>query len=85
MQPRNFFPRTNSLFNIKHITLDLKHTGLPDEQVYLLAARAKRLLVTYNSSDFKNRNGKKIYSDKLAKTSQINTNTEKIKSLLLKS
>jgi predicted nuclease of predicted toxin-antitoxin system len=53
MQPRKFFPRLNSLFDIKHISLDLKQRGLRDEHVYQFAAKAKRLLVTFNGDDFK--------------------------------
>ena len=53
MQPRQFFPRLNGLFDIKHISIDLKESGLRDEQVYQFAARTKRLLVTFNGDDFK--------------------------------
>jgi hypothetical protein len=32
---------------------DLKQTGLPDTEVYALAAKHRRLIVTYNSKDFR--------------------------------
>jgi len=53
MQPRQFFPRLNGLFDVKHISIDLKESGLADEHVYRFAAKAKRLLVTFNGDDFK--------------------------------
>src|SRR5947208_1042065 len=53
MQPRKFFPRLNCLFDIKHISLDLKQRGLRDAHVYQFSAKAKRLLVTFNGDDFK--------------------------------
>jgi hypothetical protein len=51
--PRIYFPRLNQRFNVKHIKSDLKKVGLPDEEVYDIAARQKRLIVTYNTKDFK--------------------------------
>lgn len=47
------FPRLNELFDVKHIRDDLNSGGLPDPQVYQVAIKQKRLLVTYNSKDFK--------------------------------
>src|SRR5437588_10800656 len=46
------FPRLNGLFDVKHIRDDLNTIGLPDSQVYRLAAKLKRLIVTYNAKDF---------------------------------
>lgn len=50
---RTDLPHLNSRFDVKHIAADLKEAGLPDIQVYQLAIKQKRLLVTYNAKDFK--------------------------------
>jgi len=52
MRPRRRFPRLNSRFDVKHIDGDLHHGGLPDPEVYLLAVRQQRILVTYNIKHF---------------------------------
>jgi hypothetical protein len=51
--PRVYFPRLNQRFDVKHVKADLRKIGLPDEQVYALAAEQKRLIITYNAKDFK--------------------------------
>ena len=53
MPDRKTFPRLNELFDVKHIRDDLNSGGLPDQQVYDLARKQKRLLVTYNIKHFK--------------------------------
>jgi hypothetical protein len=53
MPKRQVFPRLNELFDVKHIRDDIHNAGLADPQVYLLAAKLKRLLITYNIKDFK--------------------------------
>ena len=50
---RTRLPILNSRFNVKHILGDLKTEGLPDREVYQIALSQKRLLVTFNSRDFK--------------------------------
>jgi predicted nuclease of predicted toxin-antitoxin system len=49
---RHKLPITNSRFDVKHIAGDFKKVSLPDLQVYELAQKEKRLLVTYNVKDF---------------------------------
>jgi hypothetical protein len=51
--PRIYFPRVNQRFDVKHIKHDLGKIGLPDEEVYALAAANKRLIVTYNARHFR--------------------------------
>lgn len=53
MPERQTFPRLNAFFDVKHIRDDLNSGGLPDPQVYMLAVKLNRLLVTYNAKDFK--------------------------------
>src|SRR5260370_38189463 len=51
--PRSYFPQLNHRFDIKHVKDDLKKIGLPDTEVYALAVKLKRLIVTYNAKDFR--------------------------------
>lgn len=51
--PRSYFLHLNQRFDIKHIKSDLKKIGLSDEHVYAIAVEQKRLIVTYNTKDFK--------------------------------
>lgn len=50
---RTYLPVSNSRFNIKHISADLKQAGLTDEAVHKLAASQGRIVVTLNIKDFK--------------------------------
>lgn len=47
-------PRTNSRHDIKHIKHDLHKGGISDKEVYSIAVKNKRIVVTYNIDDFKN-------------------------------
>ncbi len=49
---RSSFPLLNRRFDVKHISLDLNKAGISDEQVYEIAKKQGRLLVTYNVKDF---------------------------------
>lgn len=53
MPERQAFPRLNERFDVKHIRDDLNGGGLSDQEVYNLAKKLKRLLITYNVKDFK--------------------------------
>ena len=53
MSSRQRFPRLNSRFDVKHIRDDLNSGGLPDPQVFALAEKLQRLIVTLNARDFK--------------------------------
>ncbi len=50
---RQMFAHLNELSDAKHIRDDLGSGGLPDPQVYAMARKLKRLLVTYNIKRFK--------------------------------
>jgi hypothetical protein len=43
----------NELFDVKHIRDDLNAAGLTDPRVHALVAKLQRLVVTYNSRDFR--------------------------------
>lgn len=53
ISPREAFPLLNSRFNVKHVAMDFKLDSLPDPEVYKVACKEKRLLITYNVKDFK--------------------------------
>jgi predicted nuclease of predicted toxin-antitoxin system len=53
MPPRIEFPRVNGLFDVKHVRDDLNSAGLLDPQVYDLAVKLRRLIVTFNAKDFR--------------------------------
>jgi hypothetical protein len=52
---RQAFPNLNERFDVKHLRDDLNSGGLKDHEVYALAKKQNRLLVTYNVKDFKHR------------------------------
>jgi predicted nuclease of predicted toxin-antitoxin system len=51
-QPRIRFPKVNELYDVKHVAEDLRKGGLEDQQVYELAVKLGRIVVTYNVKDF---------------------------------
>lgn len=50
---RQYFPLTNSHFDLKHIAADYKESGLTDLKVYERAVEEERIVVTNNIKDFK--------------------------------
>ncbi len=50
---RQSLKRINSRYNIKHIKHDLNYGGIKDEEVYEIAYKQKRIIVTYNTDHFK--------------------------------
>lgn len=50
---RTHFPALNRRFDLKHIKADLNHEGLSDPEVYTLARKQRRLVVTRNIKHFK--------------------------------
>ena len=53
LPPRNFYPVTNNLHNIRHIKHDFNKGGISDQKVYDLARSSKRIVVVFNKKDFK--------------------------------
>ncbi len=51
--PRSYFPMLNQRFDVKHIKDDFKLIGLPDTEVYAVAVKMNRLIITYNAKDFR--------------------------------
>ncbi len=52
MSPRTAFPNLNSIFDVKHVREDLHLTSLSDPQVYQVAVKQQRILLTYNIKHF---------------------------------
>lgn len=53
ISPKKSLKRINSRYNIKHIKHDLNKGGIKDEEVYEIARKQKRIIITYNIGDFK--------------------------------
>lgn len=53
LSPRQSFPQTNKIFNVRHIKHDLGLSGFADPVVYEVACELKRLIVTPNIKDFR--------------------------------
>ncbi len=47
-----YFPLLNNLFNVKHVLEDFKGAGMSDEEVYALAVKENRLIITFNKKHF---------------------------------
>ena len=50
---KTFFPRLHDRYDLKHIADDFKKSGLKDRDVYKVALKEKRLVITFNYKDFK--------------------------------
>jgi Domain of unknown function (DUF5615) len=50
---RRVYPLLNEHFDVKHIRDDLHLDGLPDPQVYALAVKQGRIILTTNAKDFR--------------------------------
>jgi len=50
---RRAYPLLNAHFDVKHIRDDLHLDGLPDPQVYELAVKQGRIILTTNIKDFR--------------------------------
>ena len=53
VSPRQYFPRLNERFDVKHIKHDLNLASLPDPEVYALALSQGRIILTKNVKDFR--------------------------------
>lgn len=51
---RQSLRRINSRYNLKHIKHDFNKSGIKDKEVYEIARREKRIVITYNIEDFRN-------------------------------
>lgn len=51
--PKQSLRRINNRYNLKHIKHDLNKGGIKDREVYELARKEKRIIITYNIEDFR--------------------------------
>lgn len=54
LYPRKSLKRINGRYNIKHIKQDLKKGGIKDKEIFQIACKQRRIIVTYNIRDFRN-------------------------------
>lgn len=53
LPPRQFFPRLNEHFDVKHIKHDLHCGGMDDPSIHELAVEQGRIILTTNVKDFR--------------------------------
>jgi predicted nuclease of predicted toxin-antitoxin system len=53
LSPRQYLPRLNAHFDVKHIKHDLHHGGMDDPLIYELASQQGRIILTTNVKDFR--------------------------------
>jgi Domain of unknown function (DUF5615) len=53
LPPRQFLPRLNEHFDVKHIKHDLHHGGMDDGPIHDLAVKQGRIILTSNVKDFR--------------------------------
>ena len=87
MPARRAFASLNHLFDVKHIALDLKKSGIRDEVVYQEAVKMQRLIVTFNGDDFKPFVAKSIEAGIIAVSDNLSTSQidSKLVALLVRS
>jgi len=52
LPPRTKFTRLNNRFNIKHIVHDYHKSGISDREIFKVAERQERIILTLNERDF---------------------------------
>lgn len=50
---KKFLTRTNNHHDIKHIKHDLRKGGISDRDIYSIAVKTRRIIITYNINDFR--------------------------------
>ena len=53
LYPRKSLLRINSRHDVKHIKHDFHIGGIKDEEIYKIAVKQKRIIITYNTRDFR--------------------------------
>lgn len=87
LSPKERFKVLNSRHNLVHVKHNLRKAGISDSEVWKIAIREKRVVITYNIKDFKsfpmqNKNAGVIGVSNYLSVEQID---KKITSLLSKS
>lgn len=47
------YPLLNNYFNLRHIVHDFSHGGVSDKKVYALANKEGRMVIVFNTKDFR--------------------------------
>ena len=84
ISPRSRFPILNSRHDVKHLVHDLNKSGITDLEVYILAKKTKRLIVTFNKKHFERIAGKNKDTGVIAVSTNVSDEQidKKITSLL---
>lgn len=84
---RSKLPRLNSRFDLKHITEDLKESGISDGKLFKIAVRLKRLLVTFNDRHFREKSKNSKDTGVIGVSTNLSNEQidKKLTSLLIKS
>ena len=53
LPPRKKYPDLNNLHNVRHIKHDFRKGGIEDPEVYKIAKSENRMVVVFNTKDFK--------------------------------
>ena len=53
LYPRKSLPRINNRHDVKHIKHDFRRGGIKDVEVYKIAVKQNRIIITYNTRDFR--------------------------------
>lgn len=53
LYPRKLLIRTNNRYNVRHIKHDLNKAGIEDRQIYEIAIKQNRIVITYNVRHFR--------------------------------
>ncbi len=81
------FPRLNHRFDLKHLVVDFRKSGVTDPQVYRFACQQKRIIITFNDRDFRKMAEKSTLAGIIGVSKNLTNQhiDKKINSLLLKS
>ncbi len=84
---RSKLTRLNSRFDLKHVTEDLKESGISDEELFKIAVKLKRLLVTFNDKHFREKSEGSKYTGVIGVSTNLSNEQidKKLTSLLVKS
>lgn len=52
LPPKNKLIRLNNRFNIRHVVHDYHTSGLPDKEIFRIAEKEGRIIITLNERDF---------------------------------
>lgn len=52
LPPKAKFTRLNHRFNVQHIVHDLRKSGISDKELFAIAEKSGRIIITLNEKDF---------------------------------